>query len=71
MKILSILQIVVPFFLIIFILIQQKGTALGSVFGGSGDFYASRRGAEQKIFWITIILGVLFIAVSLLNLFIQ
>jgi preprotein translocase subunit SecG len=68
MSILSILQIVIPFFLIICILVQQKGTALGSVFGGSGDFYSSRRGAEQKIFYITIILAVLFIAVSILNL---
>ncbi len=68
MQILAILQIIVPFFLIIFILVQQKGTALGSVFGGSGGFYASRRGAEKKIFWLTIILAVLFIAVSILNL---
>jgi len=62
------LQIIVPLLLIVFILLQQRGTALGSAFGGEGGFYASRRGIEKKIFWITVGLGALFIFVSLLNL---
>lgn len=67
-KILFILQIIVPALLIAVILIQQRGTALGSAFGGSGDFYLTRRGLEQKIFYFTIALGALFLIVSLLNL---
>ena len=66
--ILFILQITVPVFLIILILLQQRGTALGSLFGGGGGFYLKRRGLEKKIFWATVTLGVLFLAVSLLNL---
>lgn len=67
-QILFILQIVVPVLLILLILLQQRGTALGSAFGGEGGFYLRRRGMEKKIFWGTVVLAVLFLAVSLLNL---
>lgn len=62
------LQIIVSGLLIIFILLQQRGTALGSAFGGEGGFYATRRGLQKKIFWATVVLGVLFLALALLNL---
>ncbi|PIR71833.1 MAG: preprotein translocase subunit SecG [Candidatus Nealsonbacteria bacterium CG_4_10_14_0_2_um_filter_37_10] len=65
---LPIAQIVVAIFLILFILLQQRGTALGSAFGGEGGFYATRRGIQKKIFWATIVFGVLFIVLALLNL---
>ena len=61
-------QIVVSVLLIVFILLQQRGAALGSAFGQEGGFYATRRGMQQKILWATIICGVLFIALALLNL---
>ena len=65
---LPIAQIVVAVFLIIFILLQQRGTALGSAFGGGGGFYATRRGIQKKLFWATVVLGALFIILALLNL---
>jgi len=62
-------QIAVSVILIVLILLQQRGTALGSAFGGSeGSFYGTMRGIQKKIFIATIIVGVLFIALSLLNL---
>lgn len=61
-------QIGVSILLIIFILLQQRGEALGSVFGGSGGFYGTRRGIQQKLFWATIVLGCLFIILAILNL---
>ena len=67
-KFLLISQVIVSLFLVIFILLQQRGTALGSAFGGEGGFYGTRRGAQKKIFWGTIILGSLFIILALLNL---
>ncbi len=68
-NILLIAQIVVAVLLIVFILLQQRGTALGSAFGGEGGgFYATRRGLQKKIFWATIICGVLFIVLALANL---
>jgi len=65
---LPLLQIVVAVFLIIFILLQQRGQALGSAFGGSGEFYGTLRGIQKKIFWATCVLGAVFIILALLNL---
>ena len=65
---LLILQIAVPICLIVCVLLQQKGAALGGAFGGEGGFYSAKRGAEKKIFFATIILGTLFLLISLLNL---
>lgn len=61
-------QVIVSIFLIISILLQQRGTGLGSSFGSGDSFYGTRRGIQQKIFIATIILGALFIVLSLLNL---
>lgn len=61
-------QITVAILLISFILLQQRGTALGSAFGQGGGFYATRRGIQKKIFWGTIMLGILFVTLALLNL---
>jgi len=67
--ILPIAQSIIAILLIIFILVQQRGTALGSAFGGEGGgFYSTRRGIQKKIFWATIIFGALFIISALLNL---
>ncbi len=63
-----ILQLAVSLGLVVCILLQQRGTALGSAFGGGGGFYLKRRGIEKKIFWATVVLGVLFLILSLLNL---
>lgn len=69
--ILSISQIIVSILLIISILLQQRGTALGSAFGGeSGGFYSTRRGMQKKIFIATIALSVLFVGLAVLNLLI-
>jgi len=65
---LPIAQIIVSALLILLILLQQRGTALGSAFGGESGFYATRRGLQKKIFWATCFLGALFIILALLNL---
>ncbi len=70
--ILIISQILVSTLLIVSILLQQRGTALGSAFGGGGEgFYATRRGFEKKIYWASIILGIIFIILALMNLFLS
>lgn len=62
-------QIAVAILLVVSILLQQRGTALGSSFGGGeGTFFATRRGIQQKLYIATIILGILFIGLSLSNL---
>lgn len=66
---LPIAQIIVAILLIAFILLQQRGTALGSVFGGGeSGFYSTRRGIQKKLFWAAIVFGALFMALALLNL---
>ncbi len=70
-NILYIVQIVVSLLLIIIILLQQKGSGLGSTFGGDGAVYRTKRGAEKTIFRLTIILSFIFLATALASLFIN
>lgn len=65
---LPLIQIVVAVFLIALILLQQRGQALGSAFGGGGEFYMVKRGLQKKIFWATVVFGTAFVALALLNL---
>jgi len=65
---LPLIQIIIAVLLIVFILFQQRGTALGSAFGQEGGFYATRRGIQEKIYWATIVCAVLFIALAIVNL---
>ncbi|HEV8229777.1 MAG TPA: preprotein translocase subunit SecG [Candidatus Limnocylindria bacterium] len=47
------------------ILLQARGTGLSSTFGGESTAYRSRRGLERTLFRLTVILIVLFVAISL------
>ena len=66
-QLLFIIQIVVAVILVIVIVIQQKGTGLGSTFGGEMSFYRTKRGAEKLLFYLTILLATVFIALSILG----
>lgn len=65
--IIKLIQIVLAALLIIAILMQQRGTGLSGAFGGESNVYSTRRGAEKAIFRSTIVVAVLFFAVSLLR----
>jgi len=68
-NILLIAQLVVSVILIVLILLQQRGTALGSAFGGQGGgFYGTLRGVQKKIFWATAVMGTVFIVLAIANL---
>lgn len=64
-NIIQIAQIAISVLLIIFILLQAKGTGLGSAFGGGGEMYRSKRGVEKIVYNLTIIFLILFAAASL------
>ncbi len=66
---LSIIQIIVSILIIIGVLLQQRGSGLSSSIGGAGGFYSTRRGVEKRIFWSTVVLIIVFIGLSILNLF--
>lgn len=63
-----IIQIVLSIILIISIILQQRGTGLGGAFGGEGNVYRSRRGAEKFLFTATIVIAILFIASIIISL---
>ncbi len=60
-------QTITAVLLIIFILLQQRGSGLGTAFGGEGNIYLTKRGAEKTIFILTIILAVLFLGLGVLR----
>ncbi len=64
---LTILQIVLAVLLMVVILLQHRGTSLGGAFGGEGAVYRSRRGAENFLFYMTIILAAIFVILALVN----
>jgi protein translocase SecG subunit len=67
---LEIFQIVIAILLILSILSQQRSAGLSVTFGGSGGFHVSKRGAEKVLFNLTIIFAILFVASSVLYLFV-
>lgn len=62
------IQIILSIILIFIILLQSKGTGLGSTFGQSLGFYQTRRGVEKLLFYLTIIISGLFLISSLIGL---
>ena len=64
MNLLNLIQIIISILLIVFVLLQQRGGGLSTVFGGEGTVYRTRRGVEKGIFWGTIILAALFLATA-------
>jgi preprotein translocase subunit SecG len=65
--ILNIIQLILAVLLTIAILMQNRGTGLGSAFGGDGNVYRTKRGVESFLFKATIVLAALFIVISLAN----
>jgi len=65
----KILQIIFAILLVIFVLLQQRGSGLGMAFGGEGNVYRSRRGIEKFLFYLTIVSAVLFCAAALCSVF--
>lgn len=69
-KILLVLHIIVSSLLILSILVQARGAGLSATFGGTGEFYMEKRGAEKVLYRATQILGALFILTSIGFLFV-
>ncbi|MEK7565540.1 MAG: preprotein translocase subunit SecG [Patescibacteria group bacterium] len=69
--IVNIFQLVSSLGLLVLILLQAKGTGLGSTWGGTGEHYSSKRGMEKIFFNATIILTILFALSSLAMILIQ
>lgn len=61
-NVLSVLTVLSSVMLIVAILLQNQGSGLGSAFGGETSFYRTKRGAEQALFYATIVLSVVFVS---------
>jgi preprotein translocase subunit SecG len=59
--------IIVAIALIVSILLQVRGAGLGSVFGGTGTVFKTRRGIDLLLSRITIAFSVLFVLLCLLT----
>jgi preprotein translocase subunit SecG len=65
-NIIEIIQIIVSILLVIAVLLQQRGSGLGGIFGGGqGEFYHKRRGFETLVFRSTIVLAALLFLSSI------
>ncbi len=57
-------QIIVSIALMVSILLQARGASLGSVFGGTGAVFKTRRGIDKLLFNATIVFAILFTVLS-------
>jgi preprotein translocase subunit SecG len=57
--------------IVVFILIQGRGAGLGSAWGGGGEMFQTRRGMEKIILRLTVVFIIVFLVVSLINLFVK
>lgn len=55
------LQITLSILLCIAILMQSKGAGLSETFGGDGNVYSTKRGAEKFLSISTVVLGILLL----------
>ena len=66
--ILNIIQLILAIILIVTVLLQQKGSGLGGIFGGSGNVYSTKRGVDKILHYTTIVSAAIFFLVSLIRL---
>lgn len=60
-------QILVAILLTLVLLLQAKGSGVGTALGGgSGGSFRTRRGVEKSLFQLTIVLAIVFLAVSII-----
>lgn len=64
----NIIQLVLASLLVAAILLQQKGTGLSGVFGGSSNIYSTKRGVDRVLYLSTIVISVIFFSLSLIRL---
>ena len=64
----NIVQLIMAVLLSVIILLQQKGTGLSGVFGGSSNIYSTKRGVDKILYYATISLATLFFLFSLVRL---
>lgn len=67
MRAFLIAQAVVAMFLIVSILLQNRGSGLGSTFGGDFGGYYTKRGMEKFLIYATVVFATLFFVLAVVN----
>ena len=67
MRALLIAQTVIAILLIVSILLQNRGSGLGSAFGGDFGGYYTKRGLEKFFLYATVVFAVLFFVLGIVN----
>ncbi len=68
-SVLPYIEVALAVLLVAGILLQRRGAATGSAFGGGdGTIYGERRGAEKWLFTGTFVTALIFISVALIHL---
>ena len=65
---LQIAHVIVTILLAASILLQQRGSGLGDAFGADSAVYTSRRGAEKVLYFLSIVFGISFVILAILQL---
>jgi protein translocase SecG subunit len=67
------IQIILSIILVVTILLQQSDAGIGGVLGGgdAGGLYHTRRGFEKFLFATTIVVGILFVASTLIAILVK
>ncbi|MCL6096401.1 MAG: preprotein translocase subunit SecG [Patescibacteria group bacterium] len=67
----NVLEIIVAVLLIVVILLQMQGSGLSGAFGGSGEFFRSKRSMEKLLMWSTVVLAIFFGLLSIILLIVH
>ena len=63
---LMIAQVVISVLIVISVLLQNRAEGLGTMFGGGGEIFRTKRGLEKFLYYATIVLTVVFATLSLI-----
>lgn len=58
-------QILVCVLVVLSILLQNRAEGLGKMFGGGGEVFRTKRGFEKFLYYFTIFLALVLVAISL------
>ncbi len=69
MRLLLIIQAILAVLLTVSILLQNRGSGLGSAFGSDFGGYYTKRGFEKFLVYATVVLAVAFFALAMVNVY--